>query len=421
MKQHKITAYYIVALLVLITGACSKIDDYKSNFMAGGSITYSGKMDSVKIFSGRNRVKVTGLFTSDPNIVKYRVFWNSRQDSVEVAVTRTSGVDTAKVIIPNLPEGLMNFEIRTYDAQGHSSIPVDTAANVYGALYQNSLVNRAIVNAAIQKGDGSALITWGDVNKDAGVQKMEIKYADKNNVLHDTVITSVTTGLTTSLPIFKVGNTFSYSTAYLPTPTAIDTFFVAYQTHGVQADVSSIYLANYGPNFQRSPTDGGGRFGTLGAPWIENAAAKNKNGVGGFCSDWWWNNGGQLNWETWGNTPVVDGIIYQPTSSALPAGSYTVSFHYYSEVQSNSSVYCIVSAGGTGIPVLANLSTALGYTALYSGAAVGSTNPHLEETKSFNFTLTTSQVVSIGFLGNVVGNGNPGNYFVVQYINLIQN
>ncbi|HEY9342179.1 MAG TPA: hypothetical protein VIQ23_11390 [Hanamia sp.] len=32
-----------------------------------------------------------------------------------------------------------------------------------------------------------------------------------------------------------------------------------------------------------------------------------------------------------------------------------------------------------------------------------------------------AQVVSIGFLGNIVANGNPGSYFMVQYIKLIKN
>lgn len=426
MKQYKITAFYIVALLVLIISACTKMDDYKRKYTTGGSIAYPGRMDSVKVFSGKNRVKVTGLFTSDPKIVKYRVFWNSRQDSIEVPVTRTAGVDTAKLIIPNLPEGLMSFQIRTYDAQGHISIPIDTAAYVYGDLYQSAITNRAIADASMQN-DGSALINWGDVSADAGIVNMEIKYSDKFNKAHDTLITSVLTGptqgklFTTSLPNFKAGNSISYSTTYLPNATSIDKFHVAYQTHSVKADVTSVYLSNYGPNFQRDNSGPGGRFGTLGAPWVENAAAKNKAGAGGFCWDWWWNNGGQINWETWNNTPVVDGIIYQPTSSALPAGNYTVSFHYYSEVQSNSSLYCVAAAGGTGIPVLANLSTALGYASLFHGAEVGKTSPNLEETKSFNFTLTTSQVVSIGFLGNIVGNGNPGSYFVVEYINLVKN
>src|SRR5690242_4212384 len=131
-KNKKILG--VITCLIMVM-ACSKMDDYKSKYTQGGPITYAGKMDSVQIFSGRNRVKVTGLFTSDPNIVKYRVFWNSRQDSVEVAVKRTAGVDTASLIVANLPEGVQSFEIRTYDNAGNSSVPVYMSASVYGDLY----------------------------------------------------------------------------------------------------------------------------------------------------------------------------------------------------------------------------------------------------------------------------------------------
>ncbi|SDD36703.1 protein of unknown function [Mucilaginibacter pineti] len=415
MKQYKITSYYILVLAVLVISACTKMDDYKKKYEANGPLIYPGILDSVQVFSGKNRVLITGLFTSDPKIVKYRVYWNSKQDSVEVPVVRTSGVDTAKLYIPNLPEGLMSFEIRTYDNAGHVSIPVGIAGNIYGDLYQSSIINRGIVKAEIQT-DGSALINWADVNSDDGLVSMRIKYTDAANKAHDTLITSIPANLSTSLPAFKAGSSISYRTAYLPNKTAIDTFYVDYQTHTVKADVTNIYLSNMGP-FVRDSFDG--RWGTLAAPWITNAAAKNKdNGVnGGYTGD----EGGAINWETWNNSPVVNGILYQPTSSPLPAANYIVTFDYYSEIQSNSSVYCVAAAGGNGIPVLANLATALGSASVYNGAIVGTTGPNATESKSFTFTLTSPQVVSIGILGNIVGNGNPGSYFRISKIRLFKN
>jgi hypothetical protein len=416
MKHYKITSYLLFVLTAFIISACSKMDDYKKKYEPNGPIIYPGKLDSVQLFSGRNRILLTGLFTSDPKIIKYRVYWNSKQDSIEVPVTRTSGVDTVKLLIPALPEGVMTFEIRTYDNAGHISIPVTLAGNVYGSLYQNSLINRGIAKAELQN-DGSALINWADVNADDGLISMRIKYTDAASKQHDTLITSVSAGLSTSLPKFKAGTSISYSTAFKPNKTAIDTFYVDYQTHSVKAEVTSIYLSNVSSPFQRATFDG--RWGTLAAPWITNAAAKNKdNGVnGGYSSD----AGGVINWETWNNSPVVDGILYQPTSSPLPAGEYTVLFDAYSEVQANSTVYCVAAAGGNGLPVLANLSTALGSVGMYNGVPVGKTGPSSRETRSFTFKLTSPQVVSIGFLGNMVGNGNPGNYFQVFSIKLYQN
>lgn len=411
---------WVIVIFLLAMSACSKIDDYRTDFMSKGPIIYTSKMDSVQVFSGRKRVEIQGLFTSDPNIVKYRVFWNGGLDSVELPVTRSSGVDTARVIIDGLPEGQMSFEIRTYDKDGHSSVPVNETGSVFGDYYQSSLVNRGIESASMQD-DGSALITWADVNSDAGVLNMEIKYQDNLGTVHDTTIASKFSDLTTTLPDFKLGTGINYITSYIPTPTAIDTFYAPLGEHSVQADVTSLYLSNVGPGFQSATLNG--RWGTLAAPWKENDAAKNKDGGvnGGFTADSRWGYSGQINWETWGNTPVTDGKLYQATSAPLPAGNYTVTFHYYSEIQSNSSVYCIAAAGDNAIPSLDKLSDALGYSLLYNGAPVGTTSPNLEETKSFSFTIDSPQVITVGFLGNLAGNGNPGNYFVVEYIKLIKN
>jgi hypothetical protein len=77
--------------------------------------------------------------------------------------------------------------------------------------------------------------------------------------------------------------------------------------------------------------------------------------------------------------------------------------------------------GSNGIPVLADLSASLGFVALYNGAVTGTTAPSATDTRSFSFTLTSPQVVSIGFLANIVGSGNPGSYFQVKRIQLFSN
>jgi len=58
---------------------------------------------------------------------------------------------------------------------------------------------------------------------------------------------------------------------------------------------------------------------------------------------------------------------------------------------------------------------------MFNGANIGATSPNVTETRSFNFTLSTAQVVSLGVLGNIVGSGNPGSYFEIRNIYLVQN
>jgi hypothetical protein len=105
---------------------------------------------------------------------------------------------------------------------------------------------------------------------------------------------------------------------------------------------------------------------------------------------------------------------------ALPAGSYTFSFNYYAEVQTNSTVYGVVAAGGNGIPALADLATALASAKCFNETAIGATTPNRTETISIPFTLATSQVVSIGFLGNLAGAATQGAYFKVAWIKLVK-
>ncbi len=192
-------------------------------------------------------------------------------------------------------------------------------------------------------------------------------------------------------------------------------------------DITPYFLANTGAidaqggGFGFDVDSGTGRWRTLSKPWISNSAAMNKSGIGGWGKEQWNGREGYICWETWGDTPVDNGIIYQPTSMALPAGSYTITLNYYSETQTDSSVYFEVAAGGNGIPNLANISTALASVMLYNGAVIGTTKPSFAGEATLNFTLSTSQVVSIGFLGNLKGRASNGNYFLGKWIKLVKN
>lgn len=414
---HK-TLLLAILLVAASLLSCSKWDDYKKHTKAG-EINYSGKIDSVMAYSGYKRVRIAGQFTADPKVTAVKIFWNNNKDSV--AFTTGPGMVNGlfNQAFP-VAEGLTNFTIYTYDAAGNKSVPVFTSATIYGDAYQSTLQNR-LVSVAQMQPNGTAKIDWADVNINAGIIGMQVRYTDVADLMHDTIITSTSpTSLTTTLPAFKPELPFQYRTLYQPSATAIDTFYTKYQEQNVRydLDVSSIYLKNFKTPFDVIPS-GDWRFATLGAPWVTNAAGKNKAGgtFGGWAAEPWQGTTGFINWETWGNTPITDGIIYQPTTEALPAGKYTVEYNYYSEIQQNSTVYCVVAAGGNGLPTMADLSTALASSKMYNGALVGSTQPSADETKTFSFTLATPQVVSIGFLGNL----QPSNYFIVRYIRLIHN
>src|SRR5438105_584146 len=89
MKQYFVFIQLSLLTLLLagVVVSCKKMDDYKK-FAAGGEIIYPAPFDSLKVIPGNGRVMITGLLTGDPNVTKYKVFWNNGSDSLEQSITR---------------------------------------------------------------------------------------------------------------------------------------------------------------------------------------------------------------------------------------------------------------------------------------------------------------------------------------------
>jgi hypothetical protein len=80
--KRKNTRFLLAAGLVTSTLlSCTKWDDYKK-YTADGEIIYAGKLDSVKVLSGKNRVRVVGKLNADPKISSVKIFWNQNADSL---------------------------------------------------------------------------------------------------------------------------------------------------------------------------------------------------------------------------------------------------------------------------------------------------------------------------------------------------
>lgn len=217
---------YLSILSFVLIASCAKIDDYKK-FVEEGEISYTGKIDSVKVYSGDGRVFIQGLFRSDPKVASCKIYWNSLKDSVEVPVIKTGGVDTLKQFI-QLPENLYNFQIYTYDALGNKSVPVYATGRSYGASYKASLTNRLILSAIIDA-NNDVIINWRNIDKTLGAFATEVVYTDNTNM--EQRVTMDIDATTLLLKDYKSGAPFTYRTLYLPDTLSIDTFYTAYQTY----------------------------------------------------------------------------------------------------------------------------------------------------------------------------------------------
>ncbi|AXY73526.1 DUF5013 domain-containing protein [Paraflavitalea soli] len=355
MKQYII---YIAAVLLAI-GSCKKMDEYKK-FADGGEITYPSTFDSMKVISGKNRVMITGLLKGDPKVTRYRIFWNSGNDSLEAPLTRSGGVDTLRQIVSNLPEGPMTFNVRTYDAKGNKSIPMIITGNVYGQSFQTSVNqrgNRVVLGTSFRQ-DGSALIKWANVDAYVGVRGMQVHYLDASNVARDTVVPASLMDQQTIIPNVGVKQTIKYNTLYLPDTVGIDTFTVAQKEIPAFTEV---LITNSQKPVANMANDGS-RWAIL-RDWISNAAVKNHNGYGGtdISGD------PKIYFEAgWGAPGIYNGKIHQVVT--LPPGKYKFegSVDWFNKGSRNDT-YLVAMPGTNGLPDVDQLGTAFASAKLESG------------------------------------------------------
>src|SRR3546814_11759755 len=98
------------------------MDEILRDFYKDGEIIYPGKADSLKAYPGRYRLGLSWLILADPKATRAKIFWNNRQDSLEMDMVRTSHTDTVEVMFENLEEKAYTFEVFTFDNAGNQSV-----------------------------------------------------------------------------------------------------------------------------------------------------------------------------------------------------------------------------------------------------------------------------------------------------------
>jgi len=378
--------------LVMIC-SCADEDEYLK-FTEGGEILYTGRMDSVAVFSGKNRVRLKGLLSSDPKITSLRVYWANRSDSVVFPVDPNRSSDSINQTIDNLPENIYNFEIRTFDNENNSSIPVFLTGRVYGDRYISSLRNRPIVESAL-RGD-SVEIDFVEADLTSGIFTTEVVYTDKDGVKKEFVIPVDSTKLV--LRNFESGEFFRYRTGFKPDSTSIDKFYTPYDSIIPILPVTEApYIENNSKPFSIS-ADSGQRYSTP-AEWVHNEAALIYHGSYGNIDS---QGGNAMNIVTgYGGVPdLVNAKIYQRLN--LPAGTYTYTVITAGGNWNLGDKIYVLAALGTDLPDVDSIETSsetLDFKRMAQG--IGSANNF---TYTMTFTLNETTQVTIGL---VVSN-SPG-------------
>jgi len=226
MRKYPVFSLLPVLLAILII-SCSKMDDTFKEYVVPNGITYVGKADSIAVFPGRGRIKITWLRGTDPNTRRAVVYWNNKNDSLVIPVTQTNPQDTVTAMINNLPEASYAFNIYTYDDAKNSSIRVDVQGSSYGTVYESTILSRALGSARVIGDD----VKMGWPKGEPSSFSTEINYIDlagasKRAYLPASMDTIILTGV-------KEGSTITYRSLYKPTSLSIDTFYTIYSSRAL--------------------------------------------------------------------------------------------------------------------------------------------------------------------------------------------
>lgn len=222
MKYYSRCLIAALMLMSIVQIACTPMDDYKK-FITEKEIQYPGRIDSVVVLSGNERVIVNGLFISDPKVSFCRIFWNNKHDSLEIPIVRTDEVDTLKQEI-KLPENVYSFIIHTYDQLGNRSVPVYATGQSYGQTYKQSIVNRLVEGRALAEVN-KLTINWYEIEKTMGPVSTEVTYTDTQGTTKKVYLPIDKKLL--EISDYKAESSYSYRTLYVPDTLCVDTFYTA--------------------------------------------------------------------------------------------------------------------------------------------------------------------------------------------------
>lgn len=242
MNNHTKRTNYLLLITALIFAlvSCGDMDETYRHFWDEGEKVYPAPADSLKVYSGKNRVAISWIVKGDPNVKKAKIYWNNNTDSLEVPLQSTGKNDSLYLLIDDLAEGTYSFDVFTFNSNGDKSVPRSVVGTVFGDSYGNTLLSRFMQSAFH---DNNVLtITWGSPADETSIGS-EIYYKSSEGVPVKLIADNLAQTTTIEGFVSELNPTISYRTIYVPTM-SIDTFYSA--TQAVQAKGAPVYFPKAG-------------------------------------------------------------------------------------------------------------------------------------------------------------------------------
>ncbi len=225
MKQFKYLSLFIVGIALLLS--CESQLDTLEDFTAIKKKYTIGAPLSIEARTGDRKAEIKFVIPADQRISYGTIQWQDLGEDKEVRVSlerELVKVDTFKVLIEDIEEGLKNFELTLYDDEDDKSKTASVIATVYGPDYASILIPRRISEVKTGITDNpdvdKATIVWSFPLDQ--IQLSYLTWFDKDGVEHIDEITNDVN--TTELLNFDSSTEVVVSSVILPEEDSFDEF-----------------------------------------------------------------------------------------------------------------------------------------------------------------------------------------------------
>lgn len=212
--MNSIKQFYLSLFVGMVAlSSCTDLVGTFKDFQGDGEITYSGKIDSLVIKEGLNKVQVEGFLYYAETAKEVVVEWEDQQK--RLSLDGYSKNDRLAFLIDNMDEGLYVFKVYTLDKDKNRSIISTLQANVFGEKF--IAAQRPVSYSATFTERNTVEIEWTDVPK---MHKAILEYTDTQNELRQ--ITIIPGNAKTVIYKFKPGSLLKITSCVKPSEKALE-------------------------------------------------------------------------------------------------------------------------------------------------------------------------------------------------------
>ena len=170
------------AMAVASFSSCESLDHTQKQWADENETIFVGKLDSLEVRSGMNRVEIVGQTTYIRTAKTCEVVYDDKKLKFNMAdIVGEDGL--ARMIVDNLEGGNYYFDVTTYDANGNKSLTTEVYGKVYGESDVLMQTPKRITEILPQP-DGTIDLYWND----AEATYIEMEYEKEDGTIEKITI-----------------------------------------------------------------------------------------------------------------------------------------------------------------------------------------------------------------------------------------